>query len=222
MPRKTQGRARAGCGVIVRYNASNDARWPRTKVGEYKRSAAGYNGARVRRSKLARESRRAKAGAAMTTVVRFLQFFTLGTWIGAALYFGAIVAPAAFSVLTADQAGALVGLTLGRLHLMGLVAGVIYLLVTAIWARSAAALLRPAPLLVLVMVVLTFISQFWVSGTMDALRAQMGSVSATLAPNQLRVSFDRLHRISVNLELAVLIAGLLALFFTSRVPRSTP
>ncbi|HYT08641.1 MAG TPA: DUF4149 domain-containing protein [Rugosimonospora sp.] len=158
----------------------------------------------------------------MTTMVRFLQFFTLGTWIGAALYFGAIVAPAAFSVLTADQAGALVGLTLGRLHLMGLVAGVIYLLVTAIWARSAATLLRPAPLLVLVMVALTFISQFWVSGTMDALRAQMGSVSATLAPNQLRISFDRLHRISVNLELAVLIAGLLALFFTSRIPRNAP
>jgi Domain of unknown function (DUF4149) len=158
----------------------------------------------------------------MTTVVRFLQFFTLGTWIGAALYFGAIVAPAAFSVLTADQAGALVGLTLGRLHLMGIVAGVIYLLVTAIWARSAAALLRPAPLLVLAMVVLTFISQFWVSGTMDALRVQIGAVSATPASNQLRISFDRLHRISVNLELAVLIVGVLALFFTSRVPRSTP
>jgi uncharacterized protein DUF4149 len=155
-------------------------------------------------------------------MVRFLQFFTLGTWIGAALYFGAIVAPAAFSVLTADQAGALVGLTLGRLHLMGIVAGVVYLLVTAIWARSAAALLRPAPLLVLAMVVLTFISQFWVSGTMDALRVQIGAVSATPASNQLRISFDRLHRISVNLELAVLIAGVLALFFTSRVPRSTP
>ena len=160
----------------------------------------------------------------MTTVVRFLQFFTLGTWIGAVLYFGAIVAPAAFSVLTPDQAGALVGLTLGRLHLMGIVAGVIYLLVTAIWARSAAALLRPGPLLVLFMVVLTFISQFWVSGTMEALRAQMGSVSvsATPAGNQLRVSFDRLHRISVNLEFAVLIAGLLALIFTSRAPRPAP
>jgi uncharacterized protein DUF4149 len=158
----------------------------------------------------------------MTTVVRFLQFFTLGAWIGAILYFGAIVAPAAFSVLTADQAGALVGLTLGRLHLMGIVAGIIYLLVTAVWARSAAALLRPASLLVLVMVVLTFVSQFWVSGTMDALRAQMGSVSATPATNQLRASFDRLHRISVNLELAVLVAGLLALVFTSRVPRAAP
>jgi hypothetical protein len=158
----------------------------------------------------------------MTTVVRFLQFFTLGIWIGAIIYFAAIVAPAAFSVLTADQAGALVGLTLGRLHLMGIVAGVIYLLVTAIWARSAAGLLRPAPLLVLIMVVLTFISQFWVSGTMDALRAQMGSVAATPATDNLRASFDRLHRVSVNLELAVLIAGLLALFFTSRIPRTAP
>src|SRR5260370_14500151 len=109
-----------------------------------------------------------KMGALMTTLVRFLQFFTLGTWIGAVLYFGAIVAPAAFSVLTPDQAGALVGLTLGRLHLIVLVTGVIYLLVTAIWARSAATLLRPAPLLVLVMVALTFISKFWVGGTIDS------------------------------------------------------
>jgi len=69
----------------------------------------------------------------MATLVRFLQFFTLGTWIGAVLYFGAIVAPGAFSVLTADQAGALVGLTLGRLHLMGIVAGAIYLLVALMW-----------------------------------------------------------------------------------------
>lgn len=158
----------------------------------------------------------------MATLVRFLQVFTLGTWIGAVLYFGAIVAPAAFAVLTSDQAGALVGLTLSRLHLMGIVAGIIYLLVTAIWARSAAALLRPASLLVLAMVVLTFVSQFWVSGTMDALRGQMGSVSATPSGNQLRISFDRLHRVSVNLELAVLAAGLLALFFTSRVPRNAP
>jgi hypothetical protein len=192
------------------------------KLGEYKRGTAGYNGARIRKKFALTPNQRTKAGAAMTTVVRFFQFLTLGTWIGAVLYFGAIVAPAAFSVLTPDQAGALVGLTLGRLHLMGIVAGVIYLLVTAIWARSAAALLRPASLLVVIMVVLTFISQYWVSGTMDALRGQMGSVAATPATNELRTSFDRLHRISVNLEMIVLGAGLLALFFTSRIPRTTP
>jgi len=158
----------------------------------------------------------------MSTLVRFLQFFTLGTWVGSILYFGAIVAPAAFTVLTQDQAGALVGLTLGRLHLLGIVAGVIYLLITALWGRSAAALLRPAPLLVIIMVGLTLVSQFWVMGTMDALRAQMGSVAATPDTNSLRVSFDRLHRLSVNLEMAVLVAGLIALAFTSRVPKASP
>jgi hypothetical protein len=158
----------------------------------------------------------------ITTLVRFLQFLTLGTWIGSVLYFGAIVAPAAFSILTPDQAGSLVGITLGRLHLMGIVAGVIYLVVTALGARSAAALLRPASLLVIIMLVLTFVSQYWVSETMNALRGQMGSVAATPATSELRASFDRLHGISVRLEMAVLIAGLLALAFTSRVPKPTP
>jgi hypothetical protein len=155
----------------------------------------------------------------MSTLVRFLQFFTLGTWVGSILYFGAIVAPAAFTVLTQDQAGALVGVTLSRLHFLGIIAGVIYLLVTALWGRSATALLRPASLLVIVMLVLTIISQFWVMSTIDALRSQMGSVATTPASNALRASFDRLHRLSVNLEMAVLIAGILALLFTSRVPK---
>jgi hypothetical protein len=155
----------------------------------------------------------------MSTLLRFLQFLSLGTWIGSILFFAAIVAPAAFTVLSdADQAGAIVGLSLGRLHLLGLVAGVIYLLATAVAEHSAKALLRPAPLLVLLMMALTFLSQFWVIGTMDALRAQMGSVSATPATSALRARFDRLHAVSVRLEMGVLAAGLIALALTSRKP----
>jgi hypothetical protein len=154
----------------------------------------------------------------MSTLFRFLQFFSLGVWLGSILYFGAIVAPAAFTLLTADQAGSLVGLTLGRLHLMGILAGLIYIGATAMAERSAAALVRPAPLLVFAMIVLTFVSQYWVTGTMDALRVQMGSVSATPATNVLRASFDRLHVISVRLEGAVLLCGLVALALTSRKP----
>jgi hypothetical protein len=154
----------------------------------------------------------------MTTLFRFVQFLSLGLWVGSILYFGAIMAPAAFTVLTKDQAGALVGLTLGRLHLMGIVAGVVYLIVTALAERNPAALVRPAPMLVLAMVVLTFVSQFWVTGTMEALRAQMGSVDATPATNALRISFDRLHVISVRLEMAVMVCGLAALALISRKP----
>lgn len=155
----------------------------------------------------------------MTTLFRFLQFFTLGTWIGSILYFGAIVAPAAFTVVpNIDQVGAFVALTLGRLHLVGIVAGAVYLVATVLLEGSPAALLRPAPLLVALMIVLTFVSQFWVIANMDALRAQMGSVAATPASNPLRASFDRLHTLSVRLESGVLFAGIAALILISRKP----
>jgi hypothetical protein len=155
-------------------------------------------------------------------VVRGSLGFAVGTWVGSIIYFGAIVAPAAFTVLTADQAGALVGLTLSRLHLLGIIAGVIYLVATAVGQRSVAALVRPAPLLVFLMIVLSLVLQFYVIGTMDALRAQMissvGSVSGAPAGNPLRASFDRLHTLSVPLEMAVLVSGLAAMVLTVRKP----
>jgi hypothetical protein len=155
----------------------------------------------------------------MNTLVRFLQFFALGTWVGAILFFSAILAPAAFTLFSSQQAGNLVSLTLGRLHLAGMVCGVVYLIVTAAGARTPAALLRPASLLVLAMIVLTFISQFWVTGNMEALRAQAnGPLEALPAGDALRASFDRLHAMSVRLEVGVLIAGILALLLNSRTP----
>lgn len=155
----------------------------------------------------------------MNTIVRFLQFFSLGTWVGGILFFSAIVAPAAFSLLSSEQAGNLVNLTLGRLHLAGMVCGVIFLIATAAGGGTPAALLRPAPLLVLAMIVLTFISQFWVSGSMEALRAQAGGSLQSLPDGSaIRASFDRLHRLSVRLEVGVLLAGIAALVFTSRPP----
>jgi len=152
--------------------------------------------------------------------VRFLQCFSLGTWIGSIFFFGAIMAPAAFTVFSSEQAGNLVNPDAsGRLHLAGMVCGVIYLIANAGGAGTPAALLRPAPLLVLVMIVLTFVSQFWVIGNMEALRAQAGGVAAGLPDGSaIRASFDRLHVISVRLESGVLLAGIAALLLTSRPP----
>jgi hypothetical protein len=155
----------------------------------------------------------------MSTLVRFLQIFTLGAWVGAILFFSAIMAPTAFAQFSSQQAGSLVSVTLGRLHLAGMVCGAIYLIVTAVGARTPAALLRPAPVLVFAMIVLTFISQFWVTGNMEALRAQAnGPLEALPAGDALRASFDRLHAISVRLEVGVLVAGILALLLNSRTP----
>jgi len=62
----------------------------------------------------------------MTNIPRFVQVFALGAWVGSIFYFSAAVAPGDFRVLSsADQAGALIVFTLGRLHLMGVVAALL-------------------------------------------------------------------------------------------------
>ncbi len=152
----------------------------------------------------------------MAATFRFLQVFSLGTWVGSIVFF-IIFTQGIFSVLpTRDMTGVVVGYSLARLHILGIVAGVVYLLVTLALERSVAALVRPAPLLVFVMIVCTMISQYGVIARMDVLRLQMGSVDATTAENPLRVAFDRLHQYSVRLESAVLLSGLVAVFLTAR------
>jgi len=141
----------------------------------------------------------------MSTILRFFQFLSLGTWVGSILYLSFVVAPGAFATLgSRDLAGAVVGMALSRLHLLGLL------------ARSLSALGSAAALLVVLMLVLTLISQYGVSPRLAALRVEMGSVDATPQDNRLRVQFNRLHRASVQLEVAVLLAGLVALFLTVR------
>ena len=156
----------------------------------------------------------------MSNILRFIQIFALGTWVGSIFYFSAAVAPAAFRVLqNPDQAGLLVEFTLRRLHTLGVVAGVVFLLASAAMAVSASgsgkSRLLPA-VGVAVMLVLTVISQHAVTPRMMNLRRQMVSVAATPPEDPVRVEFNRLHRISVQLEGATLLIGFAALYLTVR------
>ena len=64
----------------------------------------------------------------MNSVLKFVQVFALGTWIGSIMYLSFIVAPGAFATLKdREQAGALVGYSLSRLHLVGMILGLLYL-----------------------------------------------------------------------------------------------
>jgi uncharacterized membrane protein len=159
----------------------------------------------------------------MTSILRFVQIFALGTWIGSIFYFSAAVAPGAFRVLPSqDLAGLLVEFTLRRLHTLGVVAALVFLFVSALLAVSASisrkAMLLPA-VGVAIMLVLTLISQHVVIRRMNVLRREMGSVVATPKDSPLRVEFDRLHGVSVKLEGATLLIGFASLFLTVR---STP
>ncbi len=152
----------------------------------------------------------------MNSVLRFVKVLALGTWVGSIIYFVAVVTRGAFALLTRDQAGLMVGFTLGGLHQLGVIAAVVYLVAALGAARSLRALVRPAGLGVILMLALTLASQRIVIPRMDVLRAEMVSVDSTPASDPRRAEFDRLHSISVDLEAGVLLIGLVALFLTTR------
>src|SRR5580704_12162031 len=153
----------------------------------------------------------------MTNVLRFIQFLALGTWLGSIIYFSFAVAPALFAALqNRDQAGAVVGIALGRLHHLGVIAAIVYLLASLGLALSPKFLAQPAVVAVIAMLVFTIISQHRITPRMAELRTQMVSVDATPPENPLRADFDRLHKLSVRLEGSVLLLGLIAMFLTAR------
>src|SRR5579871_4663208 len=152
----------------------------------------------------------------MKTFLRFLQFLALGAWLGAILYFSIIVTQGAFGILTLDQAGALVRFTLRGLHWMGLMAALVYLIAAVAQEMSPKALIKPASIGVMLMFLLTAVSQRVVIQRMDALRMQMVSVEATPTDDPRRAEFDRLHGYSVDLEAGVLLIGLASLFLAAR------
>jgi uncharacterized membrane protein len=153
----------------------------------------------------------------MSVFLRAIEFLGLSIWLGSDVFLSFVVAPGAFSVLASrDQAGAIVGYSLGRMHWIGIICGLVILLVRVLRIRSLTALVAPAALCVVLMIILTVVSQVAVSPKMAVLRVQMGSIQATSAGSPLLAEFARLHTISVGLESGVLLAGFAALFFRVR------
>jgi len=153
----------------------------------------------------------------MTSTLRFIEIFALGTWVGSIIFLSFVVTPGAFGVLgSRDQAGTMVGFALGRLHWIGIVAGVVYLVALVAERRSLAVIARPAAIAVVLMIALTYYSQAFVTSRLAGLRREMVSVDATARDNPLRVEFDRLHQMSVRIEGAVLLLGLAGIFLTVR------
>src|SRR5258707_14081951 len=149
----------------------------------------------------------------MSTILRTIEFLGFSLMLGSDVFLSFVVAPGAFSILgSRDQAGAMVGFALGRMHFIGVVCGIVILVARLLRTRTFASLAAPAALCVVLMIALTVVSQHAVSPKMAALRTQMGSIQATAADSPLLAEFGKLHRVSVSLESGVLLAGLAAMY----------
>ncbi len=151
--------------------------------------------------------------ARMSSLLRTLEFLGLSLWLGSDVFLSFVVAPGAFRILASrDQAGAMVGFGVWWMHMIGVVCGIAILVARLLRTRTFASLATPTALCVVLMILLTVVSQHAVSPKMAALRVQMGSIQETAADSPLLAEFGRLHRTSVSLESGVLLAGLAAMY----------
>ena len=144
---------------------------------------------------------------------------SLVVWLGGLIFFAFVVAPAAFSVLpTRHLAGNVVARSISGLHWIGIIAGIVYLLCSMLYARITAGtphVFAVRNLIIVLMLALTLISQFAIMPRMDGLRASVGEIDAVPADNPIRMQFDALHVWSTRVEGGVLLLGLVAAYLTA-------
>ena len=152
--------------------------------------------------------------------LRFLMLLSLVCWIGGLIFFAFVVAPTAFSVLpTSHLAGNVVGRSLGKLHWIGLISGIVFLVSSLLYSRftdGTAHVFAVRHVLLCLMLALTLISQFGIIPRMDTLRASLGEVRSVPLDNPERVQFDALHVWSTRVEGAVLLLGLVVVYLTAK------
>jgi uncharacterized membrane protein len=153
----------------------------------------------------------------MQTILRTVEFLTLGIWLGGDAFLSFVVAPGAFSILgSRDAAGLMVGYSLARLHFAGIFLGLLFLVARLLRTRDFGSLTGAAALCVVLMVILTAASQFTVSNRMERLKKEMVSVQSTPENDPRRLQFNRLHHLSVTYEGAVLLLGFAGMFLLVR------
>jgi len=129
-------------------------------------------------------------------------------WLGAAVFFTAIVAPGAFAVLSSHLlAGGLIVRVLPPLFYAGLAIGLVAVILDASRRRWAG----------LIMAVACATAQFVVARRIDRLRATVaGPVDALPSNDPRQAAFAQLHGLSVALLLIAMIAALVVVILAWR------
>jgi hypothetical protein len=158
--------------------------------------------------------------------LRYVYVLALAIWLGGMVVLGAVVAPATFQVLQANEpaagrllGGAVFGAILWRFHYVAYGAGLL-----ALVTLSAMALLGPRPRgfavrssIVGLMLVGALYSGFAVLREVDAIQQGVGGLPSSLpAGDTRRVRFDELHQRSTQLMMVNIAGALMLLYWEAR------
>ena len=154
--------------------------------------------------------------------LRFLILLSLVVWLGGITFLAFVEAPTVFSpglLPTRHVAGSIVGRSLELLHYMAIASGIVFLTASMFYSRMINGSAKPLAarhVLIVLMLMLTLISQFAITPKMHAIRDQAGVIDNLAVNDPKRREFDRLHFWSEKIEGAVLLLGLIALYATAQ------
>jgi hypothetical protein len=124
----------------------------------------------------------------------------VAAWLGAVLFFGAAVAPAAVAVSPSPaEAGALVGRLLPVLFVSGIVVGLVLIVAAARLGTGRTLIRRSLAIAGVVMVATCGLAQLWVAPEIARVRAGAGVLDSLPPDDPIRREFGRLHGMSVAL-----------------------
>lgn len=142
----------------------------------------------------------------------------LSAWLGAAMLFAAVVAPAAFAALPSRTlAGAVVGRVLPVVFIAGIVVAAISLGLDRARRGRMPGVRRVA---LIVIALACGAAQFYVGPRIESVRREIDGPIEQLAPSDARrLSFGRLHAVSVGWLGLAMIAAATALVLASIPPK---
>jgi hypothetical protein len=148
-----------------------------------------------------------------------LEIILAAAWLGAAIFFSAVVAQAAFAVLPSRTlAGALVGDVLPVLFFAGMALGLVIVLLEGVWGRGWGS---SRSLTGLTTIATCAVAQFIVGARIERARSAITGPLELLAPDDpRRIAFGRLHMISVAWLGAAIVTALVVLVLATRQMQS--
>jgi uncharacterized membrane protein len=151
----------------------------------------------------------------MYALMRWLFLVALIVWLGGVVFFSFVVAPGVFRTFDAPLGGRIVGAIFPTYYRLGYVCGPTLLVASVIFgvAGSARGWWGASALLVAVMLGATLYAGLVIQPRATALRPQ---IHDTAAPQSVKDEFDRLHRLAVKLNGAVLVCGIVISVITAR------
>jgi hypothetical protein len=177
-----------------------------------------------------REAAETRSGENFIALVDELRLWLLGLWLGAAIFFGLVVAPNVFSVLRGmagpnanELAGSIVTRTLALLNIGGF-ATALGLLASALILMNAdnrrSSFMEVSSLMVLAAA--TGVGHWIINARLLAMRLSMGQSIDSLAPNDpRRIAFNSLHVYSVMALVIAMLGAFVAWLLIARAMRSS-